>query len=156
MDLFDVELWNLTCIYIVTCQGSGVSIKSCRPSTDKGHPLLFSPLKSCAHRADWRLQPSRELFALVSPPLMSSRHHNLEPYRRWHATIHIVCLQVYRLPPQPNVPGDVTSSSLSMMVVTKEKKQKSKWYWRILVEPFLYCYWVTYIYVKLNRGKKKK
>ncbi len=34
-------------------------------------------------------QPSRGLLALVSPPLMSSRHHNLEPYGRWHATIFI-------------------------------------------------------------------
>ncbi len=25
--------------------------------------------------------------ALVSPPLMSSRHHILEPYGRWHETI---------------------------------------------------------------------
>ena len=27
---------------IVVFQGSGVSIKNCRPSTDKGHPLPFS------------------------------------------------------------------------------------------------------------------
>ena len=28
--------------YIVACQGSGVSIKSRRPNTDKGHPLPFN------------------------------------------------------------------------------------------------------------------
>ncbi len=35
----------------------------------------------------WRLQTTRILRALVSPPPMSSRHRILEPYGRWHATI---------------------------------------------------------------------
>ncbi len=43
----------------------------------------------CASRAGWRLQPSRGLLELVSPPLMSSRHHYLEPYGSWHVTIYI-------------------------------------------------------------------
>ena len=38
----------------------------------------------------------------------------------------IILFQVYRLPPQSNVPAEGPSSTLSMMVVTKEKKQKSK------------------------------
>ena len=36
----------------------------------------------------WRLQPTRGSCALVSPPLMSSRHRILEPYGRWHATVY--------------------------------------------------------------------
>ncbi len=32
----------------------------------------------------WRLWPKRGFRALLSPPLMSSRHHISEPYGRWH------------------------------------------------------------------------
>ncbi len=41
---------------------------------------LFNP-------AGWRLQPTRDSCALVSPPPMSSRHRILERYGRWHATL---------------------------------------------------------------------
>ncbi len=34
-------------------------------------------------------QPTRGPHALVSPPPMSLRHRNLEPYGRWHATVYL-------------------------------------------------------------------
>ena len=61
-------------VYMYSVLGCGLSV----------HRALFA-----AQSPGWRLQPSRGLLALVSPPLMSSRHHNLEPYWRWHATIYM-------------------------------------------------------------------
>ncbi len=37
----------------------------------------------------WRLQPTRDSRALGIFPPMSSRHRNLAPLGRWHATIYI-------------------------------------------------------------------
>ena len=73
-----------------SCQGplSGYHDQISITCYNRDHVKWNVGVKSCAHRAGWRLQPSCELLALVSPPLMSSRHHNLEPYRRWHATIY--------------------------------------------------------------------
>ena len=56
---------------------------------------VTSPVWVHEMETGWRLQPSRGLLALVSPPLMSSRHHNLEPYGRWHATLCINYVEMF-------------------------------------------------------------
>ncbi len=48
--------------------------------------LVISQIIFC-NPPGWRLQPTRGSRALVSPPLVSSRHRILEPYGRWHVTI---------------------------------------------------------------------
>ena len=48
-----------------------------------------NPVGHFCNPPGWRLQPTCGSRALVSPPLISSRHRILEPYGRWHATIHI-------------------------------------------------------------------
>ena len=71
---------------------SSVQRSQTTPESESDQPcrVQIVCVKSCAYRAGWRLQPLRESLALASPPLMSSRHHTLEPYGRWHATIYFV------------------------------------------------------------------
>ncbi len=54
--------------------------------------ILSSGCVKCLESANrlpgWRIQPTRGFRALVSPPLMSSRHRIFEPYGRWHKTLY--------------------------------------------------------------------
>ncbi len=52
----------------------------------------YKNLKILCSPVGWRLQPMGGLRAFGSPPPMSSRHCNLEPLGRWHATKYKPCL----------------------------------------------------------------
>ena len=88
---------------IVACQGGRVSIKSRRPSSDKGHTLPFSPLNRCTILASMNMSvlPKPICYAeldLIIYIILSMWGKLIQNTGwAWHATIYFVSFILAKL-----------------------------------------------------------